>query len=82
MSGVEVATHDQVDVVGRQAGIRERRARGRLAERSRRLVLGRDVALADAGALHDPFVGGLDDAFEVGILHDAAGQGGTDPAHD
>ena len=74
--------HDQVDVVRRQAGIRERCARSRLAERSRRLALVRYVTLADAGALDDPFVGCLDDAFEIGILHDAAGQGGADPAHD
>ena len=74
--------HDQVDVGRRQPGIGERRARRRLAERGRRLVVGGDVALADAGALGDPLVGGLDHAFEVGILHDAAGQSGADAAHD
>ena len=40
------------------------------------------MALADAGALGDPLVGGLDHAFEIGILHDAAGQRGTGAAHD
>ncbi len=74
--------HDQVDVVGRQPGIGKRGARGRLAERGGRLVVGGDVALADAGALRDPLVGGLDHAFEIGVLHDAAGQGGADTAHD
>jgi hypothetical protein len=52
------------------------------AERRRRLVGGSDMALADAGALHDPLVGGLHDPFEVGVLHDAAWQGRADTAHD
>ncbi len=55
-------------------GIGHGGARGLLAEVGRGFALGDDVALAYAGALHDPFVVGLDDALEVGILHDAGGQ--------
>ena len=74
--------HDHVDVGRRQTGAVERGARRGLAQRGRRLVIGRDVALANAGALDDPFIGSFDHAFEVGILHDAAGQRGTVAAHD
>ena len=83
LSGVEVASDDQVDVVGRQAGIVERRARRRLAERGRRLALAGDMALADAGALDDPLVGGLDHAFEVrDCVMMRSRQRGADAAHD
>jgi len=74
--------HDQVDIVRRQPGIGKGGAGSRLAQGCRRLVVGRDMTLADASALGDPLVRGLDHAFEIGILHDAAGQRGTGAAHD
>ena len=40
-------------------GIGERRARGMQREVGGQFAGGRDMAFADAGALHDPFVGGL-----------------------
>ena len=70
--GVDVASTMRSMSAGRQAGIVERGARRRLAERGGGLVVAGDMALADAGALRDPLVGGLDDALEVGVLHDAA----------
>ena len=60
----------------------KRGPRGRLAQRGRGLVVRRHMALADAGALDDPLVRRLDHAFEIGILHDAAGQRGANAAHD
>jgi hypothetical protein len=49
-------------------------------EIARRLAIGRAAALADARARCDPFVGGLDDFFEIGVGDDffrqiAAGAG-------
>ena len=41
------------------------------AEAGRRLVVGGDTALTDAGALDDPLVVGLDHALEVGVGQDA-----------
>ena len=52
---------DQVDVVVRHAGIRPAPCAGRVhGEIGGVLALGGDVALPDAGALHDPLVGGVD----------------------
>ena len=54
--------------------VRQRRARG-----VRRHVRGRfagrgDAALMDAGALHDPFVGGIDLARQIGVGEDLVRQ--------
>ena len=54
---------------GAQSGVGERRARRRRAERRGGLALAGDIALRDAGALHDPFVGGVDALFQLGIGH-------------
>ena len=52
--------HDQVDRLGVDAGIGER-GLGRLDRQvGGQLAVGGDMALANAGALHDPFVGGVD----------------------
>ncbi|MNT45007.1 hypothetical protein D3C72_1815600 [compost metagenome] len=60
---------DHVDVGDRQAGIVERLA-GRLGpERGGGFILAGDVALANARALHDPFVGGLDHLLQFAIGH-------------
>ena len=61
------ADDDHVDVVGRQAGALDRFARRHRRQIARRHAGIDDVALADAGALQDPFVGGLDHLLEVGI---------------
>jgi hypothetical protein len=65
---------DEVDVGRRQAGVVEGRARSFQAEHRGRLVLGRDVALLDAGALHDPLVRGLDPAGEIVVGDDPFGE--------
>src|SRR6185503_18815734 len=57
----------EVDVGGREA-----RAANGFARRLRGKVRGRDpciddVPLADAGALQNPFVGGFDETFEIGV---------------
>ena len=70
LSGVEVAQHDQVDILRRHAGIGQRRLRRLDAEIGGQFAVGRDVALANAGALHDPFVGGVDLLGEIGIGDD------------
>jgi hypothetical protein len=66
--------HDEIDRLRIDARILERGARG--AERKMRgqLALGRDMARTDAGALHDPVVGGLDHPREVVIRQDTARQ--------
>ena len=48
--------HDQVEVGGRHAGMGKRAFRRLQGEMRGELSLGGDVALADAGALPDPFV--------------------------
>ena len=55
-------------------GIGERGARGVQRQVRGHLAGGRDMALADAGALHDPFVGGVDRTGEFVIAEDTAGQ--------
>ena len=68
---------DQVDLGGVDAGIGDR-GLGRLEADDRgRLVIGSDVALADAGALDDPLVAGVDLLSEFGIGNDAGGQIGA-----
>ena len=82
LSGVEVASTIRSMSSGVRPALASAARAARLAQRRRRLVVGRDVALADAGALDDPLVGGLDHAFEIGILHDAARQRRANAAHD
>src|SRR5262249_53861673 len=62
--------HDEVDRLGIDLGVGERRLRrvggqigGQFARRS-------DAALVDAGALYDPIVGGVDLARQVGVGQD------------
>ena len=73
---------DEIDVDGIDAGAHQRLLGGGDAEVGRELVVAGDVALTDAGALDDPFVGGVDDLREVGVGHDALGQMGADAADD
>ena len=66
--------HDQVDRLRVEMGVRERRAR-RVRSHVRGEFAGRgDAALVDAGALHDPLVGGVDLARQIGIGQDLARQ--------
>ncbi len=66
--------HDEVDVARLQPGILQRRAGGVEREVGGHLAIGGDAALLDAGALDDPFVGGVHHQREVGIGEDALGQ--------
>ena len=61
--------HDQVDRLRVHAGIAERRLR-RLDRQVRgEFALGRDVPLANTGALHDPLVGGVDPRRQLRVGH-------------
>ena len=76
MSGVDVASDDEVDVGG-ACGPRPRARGGRPAS-ARSLVdspVGGDVALADAGARDDPLVAGLDQRLEVVVGEHLAREG-------
>ena len=67
---------------GLQPGIGERRL-GRLdAEHRRGLVVVGDMTLLDAGALHDPLVGGVDELREILVRQHALRQIGADAADD
>ena len=55
---------------------------GREAEIGRALAFGGDVARADAGALDDPLVGGVDDLGQIVVGHAPLGQIGADAADD
>ena len=73
-SGVVVADDDQVDV-GRRAAGGGQRLRRRPWRRSDVVSPSRRfVALADAGALADPGVGGVDDLGQVVVGDDSRGQ--------
>ncbi len=63
--------NDEVDVIGGKTGVGERRLRGAKAKRRGSFVLSRDVALPDAGALHDPGVGRVERFFEIGVAQNA-----------
>ena len=59
------ADNDHVDVVGRQARALDRLQGGFLAQVGGRHARIHDVSLADADALHDPLVGGVDHPRKV-----------------
>ena len=69
-SGVVVAQMIDVELARIDAGIRQRRARRRQREIGGLLAVRDDAALADAGALADPFVGGIDALGEIVIGDD------------
>ena len=56
-------TDDEVDIIDTKPRIGERGLRGLDPEHRGGLVFRRDMALADAGALGDPGIGGFDDGF-------------------
>src|SRR5690606_13700240 len=64
--------HDQVDVLRLKPRGLQRLARGIDGERGGRFVVLGDIALADAGALDDPLVAGIDALRELGIGDHAA----------
>ena len=72
--------HHEIDVDRVDAGAHERLARGGDAEVGGQLAVLGDVALLDAGALLDPRVGGIDEARQIVIGHDALWQMGADAA--
>ena len=73
MSGRHRRADEEVDVRSVDAGVVERRARGRKRDVGQRLVLGGDAPLADPGPLADPLVRGLDDLGELLVRHDLLG---------
>ena len=81
-SGRRGRADDEVDVGGLQAGIVERGLSRLEAEHRGGLVLGRDVALLDARALHDPFVRGRDAVGEILVRDDPLGEIGAASADD
>ncbi len=81
LSGVEVAQMMRSMSAGVRPASVERSARCCLAERRRRLALAGNVALANAGALDDPFVRRIDDIFHVAIGHNAFRKCGSEPAN-
>ena len=60
----------------------QRRARGLDCQMRGELALGGDVALADASALHDPLVRGVDPGRQFGIGQDVPRQVGAAAEHD
>ena len=64
------AHDDEVKLARIQAGDRQRVARRVDRQGRGRLIVGRDPALADAGARRNPFVGGVDDGRQLVIGHD------------
>ena len=73
MSGVVVPDHDQVDVVRREAGLRNRLRRRRHGQIGRPHARIDDMPLADAGALANPRVRGLDELLQFGVRHHPRG---------
>ena len=72
----------QIDVDGIDTGAHQCLLGGGDPQIARQFAIGGDVALFDAGAFGDPVVGGVDDARQIMIRHDAFGQIGTDtPDH-
>ena len=74
--------HDQVDGLRIDAGIGDGGARSGNSQMRGELAGCSDVALTDAGALHDPFVGGVDHPRKIVIAEDALRQIGTAAEHD
>ena len=74
LSGVEVPTTIRSIDCASTLRVLERGARRLHAEVGGELAGGRDVALADAGALHDPLVRRVDRPGEVGVGDGALGQ--------
>ena len=72
---------EEVDLVGRDAGVLDRRGPGFDREAGGGLGRFRDAAFADAGALDDPVVGGLDPLLELGVREAPLRDGGP-PAGD
>ena len=66
--------HDQVDRLGVDAGMSQRRTRGLDCEVRGELALGGDVALADAGALHDPLVRSVNRAASSALVSTFCGR--------
>ncbi|MGY4570813.1 hypothetical protein ACVWY5_003883 [Bradyrhizobium sp. USDA 3256] len=67
LSGVEVATHDQVDRLRIDLRMGERGLRRLDRQMRGEFIVGSDVALADAGALHDPVIRRVDPGGQFGI---------------
>ena len=82
LSGVEVASTIRSIDCGIDPGIGKRRARRIDRQMRGELALGGDVALPDAGALHDPLVGGVDPRRQFGIGQDLLRQIGAAAEHD
>ena len=74
--------HDQIDRARLELGVAQRRARGGERKVGGQFARRGDMALADAGALHDPFVGGLDRARQIVVGEDVAGQIAAAAEHD
>ena len=67
--------HDQIDRSAASTPASASAARAACIARSEVISPSRgDMALADAGALHNPFVGGIDHARQFGVGDDARGQ--------
>ena len=81
-SGVEVARTIRSIEFASTMRIGERRPRGMQREIGRELASGRDMAFANAGALHNPFVGGLNRTRKFIIADDARGQIASAAEHD
>src|SRR5207244_12543413 len=62
---------DEVDVLGHEVGALERLVGGPDGEIGRGLALVDDPPLADAAALNDPLVAGLDHPLEIGVAQHA-----------
>ena len=77
--GADGAQDDRVDLLGGDAGLGHRAARRGVAETGERLPRPGDAALPDAGALHDPLVGGVEVRREIGVGHDPVGHRGAQP---
>src|SRR6185369_2405285 len=65
------ADDEEIDVRGGETRLRDRLERGLLREVGRGNAWIDDVALADAGALLDPLVAGLDHLLEVAVRQHA-----------
>ena len=74
--------HDQVDRLGIEPGVFQRRARRVDRQMRRELAVGGDVALPDAGALHDPLVRRFDTGREFRIGQHLLRQIGAAAQHD